>query len=326
MRRDEWYKECAYQLAASLGTVPTLTEFLKAADVEPGQFFNGKRSYQRLLANAEVIPEFDLTTTENVLTAALPRLLTIDSPKWIIFLKDCIQNGPRPLNQVEAQYLRMWQFTVWTKDWKEVGLKDEWDGLFSLTRTPQGKREILELLEWLWDHISITPRNANLPWPTPLEVYCSYSRDQLFTALGLKKPNSVREGVKYLHTGNSSATRDTDVFLITLNKSEKEFSDTTLYDDYSIDSQLFHWQSQSTTTPDSKPGQRYIHQNETGSIVLLFVRERKKNIYKNTMAYTFLGQARFVQTYGSRPMTIIYKLDNPIPAAFREKTETSGVL
>jgi len=326
LRRDEWYKECVKQLADSQTNVPTLTEFLTAADVEPGQFFNGKRTYQRLLANAVVIPDFDWTTTENILAGAIPRLLTIDSPKWIQFLRSCIETGPRPISQVESQYLRMWQFTVWQKDWQECGLKDAWDGFFSLIRTRQGKREVSELLDWLWDHISITPKNAGLPWPTPLEVYCRYSRDQLFAALGLNKPSSVREGVKYLNQKNSVVTKDTDVFLVTLNKSEKEFSDTTLYDDYSIDSQLFHWQSQSTTTPDSKTGQRYINQNENGSIVLLFVRERKQDIYKNTMAYTFLGQARFVQTHGSRPMTIIYRLDNPIPAAFREKTETSGVL
>ena len=66
---------------------------------------------------------------------------------------------------------------------------------------------------------------------------------------------------------------------MTLNKSEKEFSDTTLYEDYSISKTLFHWQSQSTTSDHSKTGQRYIQQNEKGNIVFLFVRKSKKDAY-----------------------------------------------
>ena len=73
------------------------------------------------------------------------------------------------------------------------------------------------------------------------------------------RPGSVREGVRYLTSGNSDVvTAGTDVLLITLNKTEKEFSQTTLYEDYAIDKNLFHWQSQNKTRPESATGQRYI--------------------------------------------------------------------
>ncbi|WP_370642345.1 hypothetical protein [Virgibacillus salidurans] len=42
-----------------------------------------------------------------------------------------------------------------------------------------------------------------------------------------------------------------DVFLITLNKSEKDFSPPTLYEDYVINEKLFHCQSQSTLRAQS---------------------------------------------------------------------------
>ena len=182
-------------------------------------------------------------------------------------------------------------------------------------------------MAYQYEAINIVPKKAALPYACPLEVYCNYTRDQLFSALGLENPSTVREGVKYLHRGNSDiVTQDTDVFLVTLNKSEKEFSDTTLYEDYSMDTHLFHWQSQSTTTPQSKTGQRYIHQREKGNVVLLFVRSAKKDAYKNSMAYTFLGTAKVVSWEGSQPMSIIYRLDCPIPAKYITKTDTSGVL
>ena len=51
---------------------------------------------------------------------------------------------------------------------------------------------------------------------------------------------------------------------MTLEKSEREYSPSTLYKDYAISPALFHWESQSTTTEPSKTGQRYIHHRNRG--------------------------------------------------------------
>lgn len=83
-----------------------------------------------------------------------------------------------------------------------------------------------------------------------------------------KKP-SFREGAKYF------SDRKTDVFFITLNKSENDFSLSTLYEDYAINERLFHWQSQSSTSQDSPTGQRYINHLNTGNKIGLFVRKYK---------------------------------------------------
>lgn len=326
MRKDEFYRECVAELAEKKGEPPTLREFLIAAQIEAEAFFTGKRNFQRLLAHVELIPDFPFTEAEKVLTGALPRLLSINSPAWLQFLEKAVEKGPWELSDLESQYLRMWQFTVWGKDYGDCGMSSPWEGLTRFLGNPVLKQEIRELLEYLWDKINLVPKNVKLTWPCCLQVHCQYSRDQIFAALGLNKPNSVREGVKYLNGANSNVAVDTDVFLVTLNKSEKEFSDTTLYEDYSVDSHTFHWQSQSTTTPESKTGQRYIHQKENGGVVLLFVREKKQDRYNRTMPFTFLGQATYLHSSGSRPMTILYHLHQPIPAAFLEQTETSGVL
>jgi hypothetical protein len=144
-------------------------------------------------------------------------------------------------------------------------------------------------------------------------LHCSYTRDQLFLGLGFMRPGTIREGVKWL------PEQGCDVFLITLNKSDKEYSPTTMYNDYSINEYLFHWQSQSTTSADSPTGQRYIHHKERGSRVLLFVREFKNDV-AGASPYTFLGLADYVQHEGSRPMNITYRLHKPIPAKYLRKT------
>ncbi len=108
---------------------------------------------------------------------------------------------------------------------------------------------------------------------------------------------------------------------VTLNKSDKDYSPTTMYNDYSINEDLFHWQSQSTTAETSATGKRYIHHREQGSKILLFVREHKTDRVKsNAEAYTFLGTANYVQHEGSRPMNITWSLERPIPAKFLKKT------
>jgi hypothetical protein len=135
-------------------------------------------------------------------------------------------------------------------------------------------------------------------------------------ALDFLKPGTVREGVKWL------PKQQVDVLLVTLNKSEKDYSPTTMYEDYAINESLFHWQSQNKTSDTSKTGQRYIHHKSRGSHVLLFVRESKKDRYDNAMPYTYLGKVAYQSHTGSRPMSVVWRLEHPMPAKYLRKTAT----
>ena len=146
-------------------------------------------------------------------------------------------------------------------------------------------------------------------------MHCNYTRDQILLAFDHMKTSSVREGVKYVED------KKVDIFFITLNKSDKDYSPTTMYKDYSINECLFHWQSQSNTSSSSKTGQRYINHRNMNSKVVLFVREHKNNKKLNIAdSYTFLGKAEFVSYKGSKPMNIIWKLEEAIPSNFINKT------
>ncbi len=324
--QDRFYIEMVQELSEVLGQVPTLTEFLKAIGTEAQAFYNGKRTYTRLLAQAELRPDFPDTEEEFCIQKAMPRFLSMDSPKWIAFIKDCYEAGRQPQTEIERKYLRMWAITLFP-DTGKLALSDSAEAILRFENKPEWRQEILEFLDYQYEAIDTRPCAANLVYPCAMEVYCHYTRDQIFAALGFAKPSSIREGVKYLDAKNSDiVTRPTDVFLVTLNKSEKDFSDTTLYEDYSISKDLFHWQSQSTTTPESKTGQRYIEQREKGNYVLLFVRSAKKDAFRNAQSYTFLGKATISSWSGSQPMSIVYRLENPIPAKYIQMTDSSGVL
>lgn len=213
----------------------------------------------------------------------------------------------------QLRMLTMMQFTIWQKTWEDCGFTDMLEGFRMLAASPVMLNEILDILYYNYDRIDFVDEAVDLGFECPLDVHSTYSRDQILTALDFLKPNTVLEGVKYL------PEKKVDVLFVTLNKSEKHYSPTTMYEDYSIDENLFHWQSQSTVSPESNTGQRYTNHRITGDRMLLFVREFKQNKL-GASPYTFLGLADFVSSTGSKPMNVIWKLHKPIPAKYIKKT------
>jgi superfamily II DNA or RNA helicase/HKD family nuclease len=144
----------------------------------------------------------------------------------------------------------------------------------------------------------------------PLAVHASYSREEILSALGFaslrRTPSTMREGVAWCEAVNA------DAFLITLKKTESDYSPTTMYRDFALSPELFHWESQSTTSSSSATGQRYIHHLHRGSHILLFVREAKTNSL-GTAPYVFLGPADYVSHEGDRPMAITWRLQRSMP-------------
>ena len=55
-----------------------------------------------------------------------------------------------------------------------------------------------------------------------------------------------------------------DVFFVDLHKAERDYSPTTMYRDYAINRELFHWESQSRQTPQQPTVQRYINHQARG--------------------------------------------------------------
>ena len=144
-----------------------------------------------------------------------------------------------------------------------------------------------------------------------LELHATYTREQILLALGrgsLETPFSHREGV--LHVPE----RRMDVLFVTIDKAEKEFSPTTMYEDYAISDSLFHWQSQSTVGPDSATGQRYIQHEKNGYQPMLFLRPSKRTPEGLTSPFFFCGPLRYDRHEGSHPMSIIWRLVHPLPA------------
>lgn len=159
-------------------------------------------------------------------------------------------------------------------------------------------------------HIEFVSKIVDLGFSCQLDLHCNYTIDQIMAAFGYfnesKKP-SFRAGVVYFKE------KKVDAFFITLNKSEKDYSPSTLYEDYAINETLFHWQSQSRTSVESETGQSYINHMDTGNKIILFVRENKK---RDGFAapYTYFGEAEYVSHSGSMPISFVWRLKEEMPA------------
>ena len=182
--------------------------------------------------------------------------------------------------------------------------------------------ELFDLLSVLRDQARADTQPLDPLASRPLHSHATYSLYEIVAASGMTSSNGMlrdtREGVVRVETDR------TDLFFVTLEKSEGDYSPTTKYEDYPISPTLFHWESQSTTSPGSKTGQRYIHHRRTGDRVVLFVRERKRDSRGETIPYTCLGYANYVSHESSRPMRITWRLERPMPARFYQEAKVAA--
>jgi superfamily II DNA or RNA helicase len=276
------------------------------------QLIYKKGSWKRLCADAGVIAEFN-EPHEKELTRGIKIIMQGNSISYFKFLLNLIEHGFRLDNpsEVEKQMLLMFHYDVWQVAGPAIGFSKLEESIIALARNPNMIAELSEVLLYSINLVSFIEKNIELNFDFPLKMHGRYNRDQILVAMRLhkfEKASSNREGVARNKDLNCEA------LIFSLKKSEKEYSPTTLYDDYALSDVLFHWQSQNSASPESDAGKSYINQNQNGKSILIFVREQDYDEYGNTMGYVFLGLANFVKTEGAKPMNIEWRLREPMPA------------
>ncbi|MGF6832831.1 superfamily II DNA or RNA helicase/HKD family nuclease [Paenarthrobacter sp. TE4293] len=214
--------------------------------------------------------------------------------------------GPR-----EQTFARMLFYTLWDD---AGGFKTYDDGLDHLRSYPfvcSEIRQIVSLGAAASKHAA-KGLGAGLQH-IPLLSHATYRREEILAALeygSLERGRNVqhREGVAWC-----PATA-TDAFFVTLNKDDKRHSATTMYRDYAISPDLFHWESQNSTSPFSPVGRRYLDRKANDSRILLFTRDAAEDETGLTVPYTCLGQVDYVQHSGEKPIAITWKLHRAMPA------------
>ncbi len=276
-----------------------------------------KDSWSRLCADAGAIKDF-FDPDEKRFANGLRRIAHINSLSQIQRLIELIEtiDGKKRFANLkirDQRILTMLIYSLWGRNGAIVSFKDFFE---RLNRNGTMKKEIIDLLKIKQSFIDSFTTPVLLPFEFPVEIHGLYTRDEILAAAGvltIDHQASLREGVKYVREIK------TDLLFVTLNKTESDYSATTMYDDYALSEVRFHWQSQSTTSETSPTGRRYIHHTKRGNTILLFVREHK-NINGLACPYYFLGPVDYEDHSGSRPMSITWKLQNPMPVHLLRQT------
>jgi superfamily II DNA or RNA helicase/HKD family nuclease len=304
-------------IASELRAHPTqdLGTFLAESGIELSDVVRGTdRSWARLRREAG-LPVSDPGPREAALLKRVRAFVHVDDPDraaaYLRWLSDDAATYEAADPALQA-FGRMLFFSLWPDG---GGFGTYAAGLAALREEPAAREDLRAVIELGLDSAErVATRLGGELGLRPLRVHARYTREEIVAALDYvaidgRKPNSFREGVLF------SPAADSDTFLVTLHKSEAEYSPTTMYQDYAISPELFHWESQSGTTVASKTGQRYLHHRRNGSHVLLFARPKKVTDFGSGAPYLFLGEADYVEHRGERPIAITWRLRTPMPAA-----------
>ncbi|MEY4565229.1 MAG: hypothetical protein RLY14_199 [Planctomycetota bacterium] len=287
-----------------LGRPPTMEEAIDYFDTSIDELFK-RGLWSRLLTDAGMGEPID-APDEQQLAKGISRLAHINCPQQISTLLGYLELSGLMEASKHSKLVEMLHTTLWGKLSSEMTLQT---ADIKLRANPSALKDLKGVLEY---RLKKSPLIASPTMASydPLAVHAAYTRDEILVALGHWSFNhrpDQREGVLHLKD------RQLDIFFVTLQKSEDEYSPTTMYEDYLISHDLFHWQSQSNTSEQSPTGKRYIHHQKMGYTPLLFVRETKTLPSGSAAPYHFLGPCHYVQHSGSRPISITWKLHYPVP-------------
>jgi hypothetical protein len=145
---------------------------------------------------------------------------------------------------------------------------------------------------------------------TSLVRWRTYSREQIPPLLGQTFSEAI------WNTGFVSIPGHM-VLLVTLEK--RSMAESFQYADHFLSPSLFQWQSQNRTTQGGKHGQLLSNHVAEGVEVHLFVRAEKKLRSGNAAPFTYCGPVRFDSWEGERPITVTWRLSEPVPMHLREE-------
>ncbi len=298
----------------SLPISTTLSQFLDASAFDLVDVYSNPSSgttftSARRAAGHEHQPVEPL---EPLFSKALGRMLHVDDEeRYQIWHSWLAADTPPPPAEPGSRLERLQWMLFAALGLRQRPVAESNAAIAELWNSPFMRKELIDLLDVLRDRVRLDSRPVDLYGIIPIHSHATYSLYELVASYGLISKEvlrELREGVAWAKDAG------TDLLLVTLNKSDQDYSPTTRYQDYPVSPTLFHWETQSGTSTKSATGQRYINHLARGSRVMLFVREDKEDERGISSPYLCLGPARHVSHESEKPIRIVWELERPMPA------------
>jgi superfamily II DNA or RNA helicase len=280
------------------GPVPA-NQFFASTGITPRDFYRSGRTLMGF--RQELFGGSPLSVIDGKFAKAIPKFLHVDDldrvSNYIKILKGNDFND-------EDHYLQMFSYLAFGRVNDPTMLLNE---IRQLQSSPLAE-ELADVLTFLGENRPRIVRDSTLVG-VPLKIHANYTRPEIVAAFGERFTGAERAGVQFVKGIGA------DLAFVTLNKTEKHFSPTTMYADTALSPTIFQWESQSRTTSTGETGSRYINHRDLGTSFHLFVRDWKVDPEtKSTMPFMYFGPASYLSHQGDRPMRIQWKLDIPLPA------------
>lgn len=299
----------------SYASIPTLTQFLENNGQDIRIIYQGSNCWSSLKRAAGRISYADDAITKR-LEKGMANLIHHNTASFLRFVEQFIAGEDVHIVDDNKTYSIMLYYALFQNKLSKTGYNsiNEALELIHLPKYAYFKQEIADIVTFLLARLDIktTPIGADII--PGLELYGCYTREEVFTLVGRQtaevKMQGAASGVFNLPEHNAT------LLFVTLNKSEKDFSPSTQYNDYLINEEYFHWQSQNTDSHNNNGGRRYTNQSQTKNKIILFVREEKKDGFGNTSPFHCFGLVDYVSSHDDFPMNVKWKLQKPAMAQY----------
>ena len=308
--------------AAETSLELTFANFVRYHDYEPerllvAETWSGWKAKAQLGPNP-TDPDFAC------LKKALVRVAFVSGPGEIARLRQVIRllENKKVISALEraGKHSNAIHYRLWADTGAALGIESLEDSFMRLSKNPSILRDLDEILVWAETETSVSGVVPELPFAYSLELHAQYASKDILAVFGAATLSSAgQRGVGVLHFPAIKAY----ALLITFQKTEKEFSPSTMYADYPISRELLHWESQSNTTQRSTSGRNLIDHQARDYTILFFARGQKK---RNgcTAPFVYLGPAERVSYESERPIKMVWKLKYPMPIEMFQENRKGG--
>ncbi len=302
---------------------PTFREFIEATGEDPIDLL-AKRSWShwKAIVRHEPPPEEpDLAPFK--LHLLLARAALQRAPQYLHWIKRLTQATEANLESLCQEPLAKPAYQLlWNRKGQEIEAANLTEAFQRLHHNPSIIRDLAEVVDWAQSLApALTPQLPGIP--STLELHGLYSSTEINAIFGKDAFNGKGStGVGVIHFEAQKII----VHLVTFEKNEKQFSETTMYRDFPTAPDLMHWESQAAATQNGKMGKIYANHESLGYRILFFTRIRKEAARGVTAPFLFLGEGKFLDATGNRPIAIRWQLQHPMPTAhYREARLVSGM-
>ena len=289
---ENFVRETGYQAHQILGK-KTWTQWKKAAGVE----------------SRDVLQE------PGALRYGLTRTALLKAPGFLDAIRRFADSGGDSQTLIPRDKLRL-HYLLRQKSGRHLNYDSVEESLQEVARHPDILSDLAEVANWA-GNFAATPGQ---PEEFGFELHGTYTPFDINVLMGgasFDSPGQVGAGVVHFKDRRAYA------LLMTFQKSENEFSPSTMYEDFPISRTRIHWQSQNNTTPESPSGQRLTRHSEHDYTILIFARHVKRE-FGVTLPFIYLGKGQIVDHHGSRPITCQWDLENPMPWDLYEESRVGG--